>query len=92
MLLQSLERLLLKAVGASKQKHWLQPPVKLRITELNARKNMALGSTFRCRWNYGFRFEVYVSMTVFAACFDFTIFGGMHNMKQTCDSVLKTVA
>jgi len=34
----------LKAVGVSK--HWLMLP-KLHMTELNAWKNMALGSTFR---------------------------------------------
>jgi len=62
------------------------------MTELNAWKNMALGSTFRCMCNYGFCFEVYVSMTVFVACFDFRIFGCMHNLKQTYDYVLKTVA
>jgi len=53
---------------------------------------MALGSTFRCMCNYGFCFEVYVSMTVFEAFFNFRIFGSMHNLKQTYDSVLKTVA
>jgi len=42
--------------------------------------------------NYVFCFEVYVSMTVFVACFDFKIFGCLHNLKQTFDSVLKTVA
>jgi len=42
--------------------------------------------------NYGFCFEVYVSTTVFVAFFDFRIFGSMHNLKQTHDSVLKTVA
>ena len=31
-------------------------------------------------------------MTVFVACFHFGIFGCMHNLKQTHDSVLKTVA
>jgi len=31
-------------------------------------------------------------MTVFVAWFDFSIFGCMHNLKQTCESVLKTVA
>ena len=62
------------------------------MTELNAWKNMALGSTFRCMCNYGFCFEVYVSMTVFVAWFDFSIFGCMHNLKQTYNSVLKTVA
>ena len=80
----------LKAVGASK--HWLLLPVKLRMTELNAWKNMSLGPTFRCMCNYGFCFEVYVNMTVFVAWFDFRIFGCMHNLKQTYDSVLKTVA
>jgi len=74
-----------EAVGASKQ--WLLLPVKLRMTELNAWKNMAQGSTFRCMCNYGFCFEVYVSMTVFVACFNFRIFGCM----QTYDAVLKTV-
>jgi len=59
---------------------------------LNAWKNMALGSTFRCMCNYGFCFEVYVSMTVFEACFHFRIFGCMHTLKQAYDSVLKTVA
>ena len=29
---------------------------------------------------------------LFVACFDFRTFGCMHNLKQTCDSVLKTVA
>ena len=53
---------------------------------------MALSSTFRCMCNYGFCFEVYVNMTVFVAWFDFNIFGCMHNLKQTYDSVLKTVA
>jgi len=53
---------------------------------------MALGSTFRWMCNYVFCFEVYVNMTVFVAWFDFSIFGCMHNLKQTCDSVLKTVA
>ena len=61
------------------------------MTELNAWKNMALGSIFRCMCNYGVCFD-YVSMTVFVACFDFKIFGCMHNLKQTYDSVLKTVA
>jgi len=32
--------------------HWLLLPVKLRVTELNAWKNMSLGSTFRCMCNY----------------------------------------
>jgi len=64
-------------------------PVKLRMTELNAWKNMALGSTIRCM-SYGFCFEVYVNMTVFVAWFDFNIFG--YNLKQNYDSVLKTVA
>ena len=68
-------------MGTSNQKHWLLLPVKLRMTELNAWKYMVLGSTFRCMCNYGFCFEVfevrflfwsvYVSMTVFVACFDF---------------------
>jgi len=31
-------------------------------------------------------------MTVFADCFDFQMFDCMHNLKQTYDSVLKTVA
>jgi len=31
-------------------------------------------------------------MTVFVACFDFRIFGYMDHVKQTYDSVLKTVA
>jgi len=31
-------------------------------------------------------------MTVFAAWFDFSIFGCMHNLKQIYNSVLKTVA
>jgi len=62
------------------------------MTELNALKNMALVSTFRCMCNFGFCFEVYVSMTVFVAWFDFRIFGSMHKLKQTCDSVLNTVA
>jgi len=35
------------------------------MTELNAYKNMSLGSIFRCMCNYGFCFEAYVSMTVF---------------------------
>jgi len=61
------------------------------MTELNACKNMSLGSTFRCMCNYGFCFEVYVNMTVFVALFDFSIFGCMHNLNQTYDSVLKTV-
>jgi len=59
------------------------------MTEFNAWKNMALGSTFRCMCNYGFSFEVYVSMTVFVACFDFRIFDCMHNLKQTDDSCLE---
>ena len=46
----------LKAVEASK--HWLLLPVKLRMTELNACKNMSLGSTFRCMCNYSFCFEI----------------------------------
>jgi len=41
-----------EAVGALK--HWLLLPVKLRMTELNACKNMALGSTFRYMCNYVF--------------------------------------
>jgi len=40
------------------------------MTELNAWKNMQLGLKFCCMCNYGFCFEVYVSMTVFVACFD----------------------
>jgi len=31
-------------------------------------------------------------MTVFVASFDFSMFGCTHNLKQTCKSVLKTVA
>ena len=52
---------------------------------------MALCLTFRWMCNYGFCFEVYVNMTVFVAWFDFSIFGCMHNLKQTYESVLKTV-
>jgi len=78
-----------KAAGVSK--HWQLLPVKLRMVEVNAWKNMALGSTFRCMCNYGFCFEVYVTMTVFVAWFNFCIFGCMHNFKQTYDSVFKTV-
>jgi len=51
---------------------------------LNACKNMALDSTFRCMCIYGFSFEVYFNMTVFVAYlawFDFNIFGCMHNLK-----------
>jgi len=71
--------------------HWRLLPVKLRMTELNAWKNMALSPIFRCMCHYGFCFEAYVSMTVFVACFNFTIFDCMHNLKQTYVSVLKTV-
>jgi len=39
-----------------------------------------------------FCFEEYVNMIVFVAWFDFSIFGCMHNLKQTFNSVLKTVA
>jgi len=78
----------LKAVGASK--HWLLLPVKLCMTELNACKNMSLGSTFRCMCNYSFGFELYVNMIVFVAWFDLSIFGCMHSLKQTYNSVLKT--
>jgi len=39
----------LEAVGVSK--HWLLLPAKLRMTELNAWKNMALRSTFRKIWH-----------------------------------------
>ena len=53
---------------------------------------MALGSTFRCLCNYGFCFEVYVNTTVFVSWFYINIFGCVHNLKQTYDSVLKTVA
>jgi len=66
--------------------------VKLRMTELNAWKNMALVSIFRCMCNHGFCFEVYVNTTAFLAWFDFNIFGCMYNLKQTYDFVLKTVA
>jgi len=52
---------------------------------------MALGSSFRCMRNYDFCFEVFLSITVFVACFDFMVFGCVHNLKQTYDSVLKTV-
>jgi len=38
-----------EAVGASK--HWLLLPVKLRLTEFNTSKNMALGSIFCCMCN-----------------------------------------
>ena len=62
------------------------------MAELNPWENMALCSTFHCMCNYGFCFEVYVTMTVFVAFFDLRIFGSMHNLKQTYDSVLKTVA
>jgi len=71
-----------KAVAASK--HWLLLPLKLRMTDLNTCKNMALGSTSRYMCNYGFCFEVYVNMTVFVAFvawFNFSIFGCMHNLK-----------
>ena len=40
----------------------------------------------------GFCFEVYVNMTVFVAWFNFNIFGCVHNLKQTYDSVLKAMA
>jgi len=51
------------------------------MTELNACKNMALGSTFRYMCNYGFCFEVglYANMTVLVAWFDFRICGCMRN-------------
>jgi len=62
------------------------------MTELNAWKNMALGSTFRCMRKYALCFGVHINMTVFVAWFDFSIFGCMHNLKQTFDSFLKTVA
>ena len=62
------------------------------MTELNAWKNMALGSIFRCVYNYDFCFEAHVSMTVIVACFDFKIFICLLNLKQTYDSILKTVA
>jgi len=62
------------------------------MTELNAWKHMALGSTFRWVCSNGFCYEVYVNMTVFVAWFDFSIFGCMHNLKQAYDSVLKTGA
>jgi len=45
------------------------------MIEVNAWKNMALGSTFRCMCNYGFCFEVYVTMTVFVAWFNVSILG-----------------
>jgi len=35
---------------------------------------------------------VYSNMTAFVAWFDFSIFACMHKLKQTYDSVLKTVA
>jgi len=53
-------------------------------------KNMALGATFRCMCNYGF--EVYVNMIIFEAWLDFSMFGCVHNLKQTYAYVLKTVA
>jgi len=62
------------------------------MTQLNACKKMSLSLTFRCMCNYSFCFEVYVSMIVFVAWFDFGILGCMHNLKQTYNSVLKTVA
>jgi len=62
------------------------------MTELNACKNMAVGSAFRCMCDYGFCFDVYVNMTAFVAWFDFSILGCMHNLKQTYESVLKIVA
>jgi len=40
----------------------------------------------------GFCFAVYVSMTVYVAWFDFSIFDCMHNLKQTYDYVLKSGA
>jgi len=43
-------------------------------------------------YNYGFCFDLYVSMTVFVGWFDFSIFGCVHDLKQTSDSVLETVA
>jgi len=72
--------------------HWLLLPVKLRMTELNACKNMSLASRFHCMCNYSFCFEVYVNNIVFVAWFDFSIFGWMHNLKQTYNSILKKVA
>jgi len=62
------------------------------MTELNAWRNMALGSTFRCLCNNSFCFEVYVNMTVLVAWSDFSIFGHIHDLKQTYESVLKAVA
>jgi len=62
------------------------------MTERNACKNMALGSTFHCMCNYCICFEVHVNITVFIAWFDFSIFGCMHNLKQTYHSIFKTVA
>jgi len=69
----------IKAVVASK--HWLLLLVKLGMSELNACKNIALGSTFHCMCNYDFCVEVYVDVTVFVAWLDFNIFGCMHNLK-----------
>ena len=62
------------------------------MAEFNAWKNMALGSICHGMCNYGFCFEAYVSMTVFVVCFDFKIFGCIHNLKQTYDSILKTAS
>jgi len=36
--------------------------------------NMVLNSTFRCMCSYGFRFEAYINMAVFVACFNFSVF------------------
>ena len=41
--------------------------------------------------NYSLCFEVYVTITFFVAWYEFSIFGCMHNLKQTYESVLKTV-
>ena len=38
--------------------------------------------------NCSFCFEVYVNMIVFVAWYDISIFGCMHNLKQTYNSVL----
>jgi len=54
----------LQAVGFSK--HWLLLPVKLRMTEVNAWKNMALGSTFRFqhfqKYGTGFNISLHVQL------------------------------
>jgi len=64
------------------------------MSELNVWDNKCMArvdSTFRCICNYSCCFEAYISMTDFFKLTSTSVFGCVHNVKQTYDSSLRAI-